>query len=103
MVYIDWDNGAYVGFILGPVSIQLPRYLTFDSSSTKKVKPFFTEFCVYQSASAGMNEGDEMTDSEMNEETIRLPELCCSKIARVYNFEGKLKQGCTSFFTLRRL
>jgi hypothetical protein len=103
MVYIDWDNGAYVGFILGPVSIQLPRYLTFDSSSTKKAKPFFTEFCVYQSASAGRNEGDEMTNSETNEETIRLPELCCSKIARVYNFEGKLKQGCTSFFTLRRL
>jgi hypothetical protein len=50
-----------------------------------------------------MNEGDEMTNSETNEETIRLPELCCSKIARVYNFEGKLKQGCTSFFTLRRL
>jgi hypothetical protein len=69
----------------------------------KKVKQFFTEFCVYKSANAGMNEGDEMTNSDTDEETIRLPELCCSKIATVYNFEGNLKQGCTSFFALRRL
>lgn len=43
------------------------------------------------------------TDGSADEVDITLPELCCSKIARVYNHEGSLKQGCTSFFTLRRL
>jgi hypothetical protein len=32
----------------------------------------------------------------------QLPKLVCSKIARVYNYEGRLKQGITSFFTLKR-
>lgn len=124
MVYIDWDNGDYVSFILGSVSmqvsaqdfeginrrllstnsqhvplLQLPRYLTFDSSSTKKVKPFYTEFCVYQSANVEESNGDE----KGSDDDVPLRELCCSKIARVYNFEGKLKQGCTSFYTLKRL
>ena len=55
----------------------------------KKVKPFYTEFCVYQS-----------TGIEAKKEV--LPDLYCSKIARLYNYEGKLKQGCSSFYTLNR-
>jgi hypothetical protein len=89
MVYLDLNNDL-VGFVTGPVSIQLPRYLNFNSEATKNVKPFFSEFCVYQSAEEAEAEGDA------------LPEVCCSKISRVYNFEGKLKQGCTSFYTFKR-
>lgn len=89
MVYIDWDNGNHVGFIVGSVSIQVPRFVTFERSATKKTKPFFTEFCVYQSTL------EDAGNLESSLETV------CSKIARVYNFEGKLKQGCTSFYTLK--
>ena len=70
------------------------------------MKPFYTEFCVYQSTDKeeSGNNGDDTKDSNGDDEAdVELPELCCSKIARVYNFEGKLKQGCTSFYTLRRL
>jgi hypothetical protein len=59
---------------------------------------------VFQSANKKETDVDESFDMKANDEVdIELPELCCSKISRVYSFEGKLKQGCTSFFTLRRL
>ena len=86
MVYIDW-SGDNVGFLVGSHSIQLPRYLNFDR--TRQLRPFSTEFCVYQKA-------------DRPEEADALPEVVCSKIERVYNYEGSLKQGCTSFFTFQR-
>ena len=96
MVYVDW-TGDMVGILAGSVSIQVPRYLNFDRAGSKvSAKPFITEFCLYQSASA--QEGD---DSD-GEESINLPELYCSKISRVYNFEGKLKQGISSFYKFQR-
>lgn len=70
------------------------------------MKPFFTEFCVYQSADVQDDDEAETNssgDGEEEDAEIKLPELCCSKNARVYNYQGNLKQGCSSFFTLRRL
>ena len=94
MVFIDW-SGDNVGFMLGNLSIQVPRYLNFDRSG-RQVKPFVTEFGVYQSTV--LEEGV----TEENVDKITLPEIICSKISRIYNFEGQLKQGCTSFCTLKR-
>lgn len=89
MVYVDW-TGDMVGVLCGSVSIHVPRYLHFDKdASNKSAKPFFTEFCLYQSTA---DDADE--DS--------LPELCCSKISRVYNYAGQLKQGVSSFYALQR-
>jgi hypothetical protein len=96
MAYIDW-NGDMVGFLVGPVSLQVPRYLNFDKASVSgTAKPFYTEFGLFQAT-----EGKSQTFGD-DEEEISLPELCCSKISRVYNFEGRLKQGCTSFYTFQR-
>jgi hypothetical protein len=94
MVYVDWSANDMVGFLVGPMSIQVPRYLSFDA--TKLAKPFYTEFCLYQATDEGGANDPEGVD------TMALPKLCCSKISRVYNFEGKLKQGCTSFYTYQR-
>jgi hypothetical protein len=95
MVYVDWD-GDNVGFLLGSYVIQVPRYLRFDegtgNDATRRIRPFYTEFSVFQSAATRI----DTTDSE------NLPEVVCSKISRVYNYEGKLKQGITSFFNLQR-
>jgi hypothetical protein len=94
MVYIDW-SGDNVGFLLDNVSIQVPRYLNFQDTSPgarrtlETQRPFYTEFGVYQNGKA--------TDDENG-----LPEVVCSKISRVYDSQGQLRQGCTSFFTLKR-
>jgi hypothetical protein len=90
MVYIDWADDN-VGFLYGSVSIQVPRYLKFDA--TRRVRPLYTEFAVYQSSAVSSSNSDEADV---------LPELICSKISRLYNYEGKLKQGVSSFFTLQR-
>jgi hypothetical protein len=101
MVYIDWGQDS-VGFLLGPFSVQLPRYVNFDPSATSSraaavTKPFYTEFGVFQNGNGPENDGGDDLGGEPN-----LEELCCSKIGRLYNFEGRLKQGCTSFYTFKR-
>lgn len=94
MVYLDWNAGNDVGFLVGPFCIQVPRYLTFD----RRGRPFGTEFAVFQSAPA-----DDEEDQPYDDESVTgLPKLVCSKSTRVYNFEGLLKQGCTSFFSFKR-
>jgi hypothetical protein len=96
MVYLDW-TGDMVGILAGSVSMQVPRYLNFDKESTKKsVKPFLTEFSLYQ-----RTEGDG-EDLSYEEGEVSLPDLCCSKISRVYNYAGQLKQGVSSFYTFKR-
>jgi len=104
MVYIDWGEDS-VGFLLGPFSVQVPRYVNFDPSATTSrapavTKPFYTEFGIFQSAApyiAPSSDGViDVTDNS------GLEELCWSKIGRLYNFEGRLKQGCTSFSTFKR-
>jgi hypothetical protein len=98
MVYIDW-GGEDVGFLVGSFAVQLPRYLAFDRALKQKSngRPFTTEFSVYQSAPSD----ETMTDDE-GAEVAAFPTLMCSKATRVYNYEGSLKQGCTSLFTFKR-
>ena len=95
MVCIDWE-GDNVGFLCGSVSIQVPRFLKFDW--TRRVRPFYTEFAVYESAMGKLSD----TADDSSEGAAQLPTVICSKIARVYNYEGKLKQGVTSFFIYKR-
>jgi len=101
MVYIDWAQQDFVGFLLGPYAVQVPRYANFCPTATTSraaavTKRFYTEFCVFQSAPSTTNENGDGIINVIEEE------LCCSKISRLYNFEGKLKQGCTSFYTFKR-
>jgi len=93
LVYVDWE-GDNVGFLLGSTAIQVPRYLKFERS--RRVRPFYSEFSVFQAARTDESSGG-------NDESLsKLPELICSKMSRVYSFDGTLKQGVTSFFTLQR-
>jgi hypothetical protein len=75
--------------------LQLPRYVTFQDPRSK---PFFAELCVYQTP-AEEKEPSNAGDAELPES---LPEVVCSRICRLYDSEGQLKQGCTSFYTLKR-
>jgi len=93
MVYIDYDNGDYVGFLLGSNYVQVPRFVSFNPAAMKETKPFFTEFSVYQSNKSNQDSAAKDVSSE----------VCCSKIMRLYNSEGDLKQGCTSFYTLNQM
>ena len=119
MVYIDWSQQDAVGFLLGPCSVQVPRYINFDPSAatTSRTfnKPFYTEFSVFQEAPlATLKDGTTVEDDNskkvmsnvasdgMNFNEDNLPELVCSKIGRLYNFEGRLKQGISSFYTFQR-
>jgi len=43
-----------------------------------------------------------LTIDEESMENSKLPEVVCSRICRLYNAEGQMKQGCTSFFSLKR-
>jgi hypothetical protein len=67
--------------------------LKFDK---RQVRPFTTEFTVFQSAPKRSNAEDVSNDEP------DLKDIICSKVSRVYNYEGRLKQGCTSFFTFKR-
>eukprot|EP00536_Pseudo-nitzschia_multiseries_P013907 jgi/Psemu1/261818/estExt_Genewise1Plus.C_6290047 len=104
MVYVDWGEDS-VGFLLGPFSVQVPRYVNFDPSATMSrvpavTKPFYTEFGVFQSAPPVVTaSSDGVIDVTENP---GLEELCWSKIGRLYNYEGRLRQGCTSFSTFKR-
>lgn len=102
MVYIDWNHGNgdnHVGFLLGSVSIQVPRFATFN---TRQSKPFYTELCVYQSPVLEETSVGAIIELDPNTGMEQLPEVVCSRICRLYNSEGQLKQGCTSFYSLRR-
>ena len=107
MVYIDWPSDESVSFVTGPFSIHVPRYLTFDrntnngsGNSQQRRPPLSTEFGVYQSAPSSASPQESSSDDD--DDVASLPKLVCSKISRVYNYEGLLKQGCTSFFQFKR-
>ena len=68
-------------------SFQAPRILSY--SKAKNGNPIHTEFAVFQRTG-----GDK---SLLEEEK----ETWCSRITRMYSVEGLLKQGTTSFFTLK--
>lgn len=44
----------------------------------------------------------DLSDESMAMSAEDLPEICCSRICRIYNPLGQLTQGCTSFYTLKR-
>ncbi|KAG7346795.1 hypothetical protein IV203_005864 [Nitzschia inconspicua] len=112
MVYIDWSQHDSVGFLIGSCAVQVPRYLSFDPSagptSRALKRPFFTEFSVFQRSEgiiSGAKENNATSLAENksdDDDAMALPELICSKISRLYNYEGKLKQGCSSFYTFQR-
>lgn len=128
MAYISW-SGDVVSFVTGPYIIQVPQYVNFDDDGgTSLLKPFYTEFALFQateSENKDSNDEDDNTDDDttttvkellddiesksieelllLEEEAMKnLPQLICSKISRIYNYQGKLKQGSTSFFQLKR-
>lgn len=100
MVFIDWSANM-VGFLVGPACIRAPRYLSFDQ---KKAKPFYTEFAIFQTTKVGDESSRmlEAMDIDSDGGDVKFPSLCFSKISRVYNHEGRLKQGSTSFYTFKR-
>ena len=104
MVYIGYPTIDSVGFLVGCYSVNVPRYVTMkndddDDSATssggRSQKPFYTEFSVFQEA---CNSSDDIPSNPSN----KLADLVCSKSQRLYNFEGELKQGITSFYTFSR-
>jgi len=102
MVYIDWAADM-VGFLVGPAYIKVPRYLSFETKASNS-RQFHTEFGIFQSTKVE-SEGESTpvsVDMDGDDEELELPSLCFSKISRVYNHDGSLKQGSTSFYTFKR-
>ena len=122
MVYIDWNNpsssSSTVAFVVDSFLVQAPRYLSFGGgvssslSSSSSTRPFTTEFGVCQRSYQDHEDSSSGVRSLLNtpssslekslDDLSPLPEVVCSKLARTYNFEGLLKQGCSSFYTLKR-
>mmetsp|Transcript_11478 Transcript_11478/g.17369 ORF Transcript_11478/g.17369 Transcript_11478/m.17369 type:complete len:485 (+) Transcript_11478:185-1639(+) len=88
-LYIDYDMGAYCGFIVGSAYVKAPRILSY--SKAKNGNPIHTEFALFQRTTTS-------GDLAMLEEK---KETWCSRITRMYSADGLLKQGTTSFFTLK--
>lgn len=104
MVYIDWAT-TMVGILVGPTLIHAPRYLSFDSKGSSVNPSFYTEFAVFQSTDADSGNsppGTIPTLADIDNDNATFPKLCFSRISRTYNYEGRLKQGCTSFYTFKR-
>jgi hypothetical protein len=87
-MYIDYDNGAYCGFVFDSVYAKASRFLTTQRQGSSL--PMLTEFALFQKSKAASTE-----DSENGKD------LYCSRITRLYNDDGTLAQGATSFFTLQ--
>jgi hypothetical protein len=101
MVYLDWEEQA-VSVMIGAVSMQVPRYFTFHDEKRTGFRgepgrrALYAEFCVFQ------REQRNSSENVNNDDSSELPNIVCSKIARAYNTDGSLKQGCTGFFDLKR-
>jgi len=92
-------------FVSAVIFHKAPRYVVFDKS--RKVRPFYTEFAVFQSAPAPESNNEAVSDSggdgaDVEPPPQQLPSLVCSKMSRAYDEEGRLQQGCTSFYTFKR-
>lgn len=98
MAYIDFDMGMYAGFLLGSVYIKAPRSLSF-SYSTGRVRPFFTEFAVFQKKSGDLLDNAD-AENPLFVANLSCPELYCSRQTRLYGNNGRLQQGTSSFFNL---
>mmetsp|Transcript_727 Transcript_727/g.1334 ORF Transcript_727/g.1334 Transcript_727/m.1334 type:complete len:671 (-) Transcript_727:95-2107(-) len=91
MTYIDFDMGLTAGFVLGSVYIRAPKNLVFNPQSNRSL-PFVTEVCIFQ-----------QSDVEDENDETQKRETSCHKLTRIYNHEGRLKQGISSFFSLQPL
>lgn len=104
MACIDWDEDN-VGFLVDSYSIQLPRYVDFGSAKRRR-HPFYTEFCAYQAEHAlGKDPVEPRNPMDVISSAVKedeLPKLICSKIQRLYDSKGGLKQACTAFLTFKR-
>ncbi len=90
-MFIDFNDGGYCGFIFGSVFIKASRFLTPLRQGSQL--PMLTEFAIFQKAESSII---EVNDS--NAENVFM-----SRITRLYDDEGNLKTGCTSFFTLHSM
>lgn len=89
--------------------IKLPRYLQFDR--TRQLRPFYTEFSVFQIEKdttttqkvSSLEDDEEMGSTTTTTSSLPSTKVVCSKISRLYNYEGKLKQGITSFVSWKPL
>jgi hypothetical protein len=71
--------------------LKAPRFLTSKNQGHYST-PVHTEFALYQKPEA--EERNKGSDD-------RYDSICCSRITRLYDESGSLKQGCTSFFVLK--
>lgn len=92
IVYMGYPAVDMVGFLVGPFAIKVPRYV-----HSSNPKPFFTEFAVFQQSNDAA-----LSEKGKDEASTRLPELFCSNSQRLYNYQGALKQGVTSFYSFQR-
>jgi len=69
-------------------SQQAPRFLT--SQRQGSALPMHTEFALFQKP-----------DESSTDDDIDGKDVCCSRVTRLYNDDGTLQQGCTSFFVLK--
>ena len=92
-MYLDYDMGAYAGFILGSVYIKAPCFLNFPNQLRKNAvgRPMFTIFSVFQ-----RTVGEDSDEPEKGDQ-----ETTCYQIARLYESNGMLKQGSTAFFDFK--
>uniref|UniRef100_A0A7R9WEG5 Uncharacterized protein n=1 Tax=Pseudictyota dubia TaxID=2749911 RepID=A0A7R9WEG5_9STRA len=101
MIYIDFDMGKYAGFVLGSVYIKAPRYLNFAPQSNS-ASPLLTEFAVFQKRNEGGASTTEAgSNLDFDEGGSKLPDAFCSRMTRLYDRDGTLTQGSTSFFTVQ--
>lgn len=87
-MYIDYDNGAYCGFVFGSVYAKASRFLTYQRQGS--ALPMLSEFALFQ-----------RPEDQDNDASGAPKDICCSRITRLYNDDGTLKQGSTSFFLLK--
>ena len=100
LICIDYDMGATVGVYIGSLHIRIPRFLpnfSADASGNNNNQAFYTEFGVFQSRRT-IPEGATMFDDD-----AELPEVFYSKLSRLYNGDGSLKQGVSTFYSLKRM
>jgi hypothetical protein len=69
---------------------QAPRFLTRQRQGS--ALPMLTEFALFQ-------QPEDESDADSAAGTPN--DVCCSRITRLYNDNGTLKQGSTSFFVLK--
>jgi len=100
LICIDYDMGASVGVYIGSLHIRIPRFLpnfSSEDSNQSNNQAFYTEFGVFQSRRV-IPEGASMFDDD-----AELPEVFYSKLSRLYNGDGSLKQGVSTFYSLKRM